>query len=42
MSNIASHMPLNISPTGRDGRLVPKNQQQAYRDSSGHVTDDVT
>jgi len=44
MSTIASHSPLNISETVRDRGLVPKDHQQemAYGESNGHVTDDVT
>jgi len=43
MSTIASHSPLNISETVRDRGLVPNDHQQemAYVESNGHVTDDV-
>jgi len=42
--HVASHSPLNISETVRDGGLVPKDHQQemASVESNGHVTDDVT
>jgi len=44
MSIIAPHSPLNISETVRDKGLIPKDHQQetAYRESNGHVIDDVT
>jgi len=46
MSTIALYWPLIISETVRDrGRgLVPNNHQweMAYRESNGHVIDDVT
>jgi len=42
-STIASHSPLNILETVTDRGLVPKGPQQemAYGESNGHVTDDV-
>ena len=46
MPTIASHWPLNrpISETVRNRGLVPKYHQQemAYGESNGHVTDNVT
>ena len=44
MSTIASHSPLNISETVRDRGLARKDHQQemAYGESNGQVTDDVT
>jgi len=44
MSIVALHSSLNISETVRDRGLIPKDQQQemAYGESNGHVTDDVT
>jgi len=44
MSTIVSRLPLNISDTVRDRGLVPKEHQQemAYGESHGHMTDDVT
>jgi len=41
---IVSHSSLNISETVRDRGLVLKDHQQemAYGESNGHVTDDVT
>jgi len=44
VTTIASHSPLNISKTVRDGGLVLKDRQSetAYGESNGHVTDDVT
>jgi len=43
-SIIALHWPLNISEILRDRGLVPKDHQQemAYEESNGFVTDDVT
>jgi len=43
MSTSALHSPLNISESGRDRGLVPKDYQweMAYGESNGHVTDDV-
>jgi len=43
MSTIASHSPLNISETVRYRGLIPKDHQQemAYGESNGHMTDDV-
>jgi len=42
MSTIASHSLVNNSETVRDRGLVPKDYQQemAYGESNGHVTDD--
>ena len=39
-----SHSPLNISETVRDRGLIPKDHQQemAYGELNGHVTDNVT
>jgi len=45
MSTItASHSPLNITQTVRDSGSVPNDHQQemAYEESNGQVTDDVT
>jgi len=44
MSTTVLHLMLNISETVRDRGLVPKDHQQemAYGESNGHVTDDVT
>jgi len=44
MSTIASHSPLNISETVRDGGLASKDHlyEMTYGESNGHVTDDVT
>jgi len=41
---IASHLPLNISETVRDGGMVPKDHQyeMAYGESNGHMTDYAT
>ena len=44
MLAIASHSPLNISETVRDRDLLSKDHQQemAYGESNGHVTDVIT
>jgi len=40
--HIALHSTLNVSETGRDRGLVPKDHQQEIWVSIGHATDDVT
>jgi len=40
MSTTASHSPFNISETVIG--LVPKDHQQDYGESNGHVINDVT